>query len=212
MLKIGENLVNKDYFKEKAKVYEKDVKRVTNVENIANAIIETINLDSNMHLMDFGSGTGLLLERIAPFVRKITAIDISKSMNEQLSKKRNTLGCELDIIDVDLTLIDITEKFKGAFDGIISSMTMHHVKDISAMFAKFHKLLNDDGVIAIADLDSEDGNFHSEDTGVFHCGFDRSVITKAAQDAGFRDVAVVDASAVQKPHGQYPVFLLTAKK
>ena len=34
-------------------------------------------------------------------------------------------------------------------------------------------MLNDNGVIAIADLDIEDGNFHIEDTGVFHFGFER---------------------------------------
>jgi cyclopropane fatty-acyl-phospholipid synthase-like methyltransferase len=200
--------MSRDLFEHKAGTYEKDDNRVSNVENIANSIIASVSLDRSMHLMDFGSGTGLLLERIAPLVHKITAIDISKSMNAQLAKKQASLGCEIEILELDLASADITQKY----DGIISSMTMHHVQDVGAMFLKFHSLLNDGGIIAISDLDSEDGSFHTEDTGVFHSGFDRESIAQAAKLAQFRDVKVVDASIVRKPHGEYPVFLLTAKK
>jgi cyclopropane fatty-acyl-phospholipid synthase-like methyltransferase len=200
--------VNKDFFKEKAGSYEKDDDRVSNVENIANAIIGNLSLDQSMHLMDFGSGTGLLLEQIAPLVRKFTAVDISKSMNDQLELKRDRLGCELDILEVDLEDINIERKF----DGIISSMTMHHVKDIPAMFVKFYTLLDSAGIIAISDLDSEDGSFHTEDTGVYHFGFNRNEFFTAAKQAGFREITILDASIVKKPQGHYPVFLLTAKK
>jgi len=80
--------MNKDFFANKANIYDKDDNRVSNVENIANAIIASVIPNRNMHVIDFGSGIGLLLERIAPFVRKITAIDNSHSMNVQLEKKR----------------------------------------------------------------------------------------------------------------------------
>jgi cyclopropane fatty-acyl-phospholipid synthase-like methyltransferase len=200
--------MSRDFFEHKADIYDGDDNRVSNVENIANAIIASVDLNRKMHLMDFGSGTGLLLERIAPFVRKITAIDISKSMNEQLDKKRGSISCEIDILEIDLESTNITDQF----DGIISSMTMHHVKDIRAMFAKFYSLLNDGGIIAISDLDKEDGSFHTEDTGVYHFGFERDVITRAANEAGFREVEIVDASVVHKPHGGFPVFLLMAKR
>jgi cyclopropane fatty-acyl-phospholipid synthase-like methyltransferase len=200
--------VNKDFFKEKAGSYEKDDDRVSNVENIAKAIIGNLSLDQSMHLMDFGSGTGLLLEQIAPLVRKFTAVDISKSMNVQLELKRESLGCELDILEVDLEDINIERKF----DGIISSMTMHHVKDIPAIFLKFYTLLDSAGIIAISDLDSEDGSFHTEDTGVYHFGFNRNEFYTAVKQAGFREITIQDASIVKKPQGHYPVFLLTAKK
>lgn len=200
--------MSRDFFEHKAEIYDRDDNRVSNVENIANTVIESVSLDSEMHLMDFGSGTGLLLERIAPFVRKITAIDISQSMNDQLDKKRGNLACDTDILQVDLESTDITDKF----DGIISSMTMHHVKDIQAMFAKFYSVLNDGGIIAISDLDKEDGSFHTEDTGVYHFGFERDEIANAANQAGFLDVEIVDASVVRKPDGEFPVFLLTAKR
>lgn len=200
--------MSRDFFEHKADIYDGDDQRVSNVENIANAIIGRVCLNRKMHLMDFGSGTGLLLERIAPFVRKITAIDISKSMNEQLDKKRGSISCEIDILEIDLESTNINDEF----DGIISSMTMHHVEDIREMFDKLYSMLNDDGIIAISDLDKEDGSFHIEDTGVYHFGFEREAITSFAKQAGFREVEIIDASVVQKPHGKFPVFLLTAKR
>ncbi|HMN24006.1 MAG TPA: hypothetical protein PKE38_05880 [Ignavibacteriaceae bacterium] len=62
--------MSNDYFKLKADSYDKDANRVSNVDNIANAILKSISFNRTMHIMDFGSGTGLLLERVAPFVKK----------------------------------------------------------------------------------------------------------------------------------------------
>ncbi len=39
--------------------------------------------------------------------------------------------------------------------------------------------------IAISDLDKEDGSFHTEDTGLYHFGFERDAITSVANLAGF---------------------------
>mgnify|MGYP006206169095 FL=1 len=200
--------MSRDFFANKANSYEQNKNRVDNVDNIAKAVIGGLNLNKSMHLVDFGSGTGLLLERVAPFVGKITAVDISESMNEQLRSKIGNLACDIEILNIDLE----TEAIYGKFDGIISSMTMHHVKDISAMFRKFHALLKDGGFIAISDLDKEDGSFHTEDTGVYHNGFDRDEFAKHALAAGFMNVSVFDASVVHKPQGDYSVFILKANR
>jgi cyclopropane fatty-acyl-phospholipid synthase-like methyltransferase len=194
-----------DHFAHKAGSYEQNKDRVDNVAQIANAMIGKIPFAKPMHIMDFGSGTGLLLERIAPLVSKITAVDVSKSMNEQLREKQSRIGCDVEMLELDLETSPLNRKF----DGIISSMTMHHIKDIAAMFNKFHVLLNDGGFVAIADLEREDGTFHSEDTGVHHFGFDKDAIIKIASNAGFRNVALSTVSVVHKAQGDYPVFLLT---
>jgi len=200
--------LSKDYFEQKAESYDSDAKRVGNVDNIANSILSNISFNKNMHIMDFGSGTGLLLERVAPFVKKITAVDVSESMTKQLSEKIKNLDCEVEILQLDLTKTKLDMKF----DGIISSMTMHHIKDTQAMFNDFYTMLYDNGVIAISDLDSEDGTFHTEDTGVFHFGFDRKEFQNKAIAAGFKNVKVITASIDEKPNGKYPVFLLTGNK
>jgi 2-polyprenyl-3-methyl-5-hydroxy-6-metoxy-1,4-benzoquinol methylase len=197
--------MSKDHFSIKAKQYEKSPKRVQNVANIAKTIKRRIDFSSDMQVMDFGAGTGLLLERIAPLVKEITAIDISESMMQQLIAKEDTLACELHILKLDLEINDIDQKF----DGIISSMTMHHIKDVPAMFIKFFALLSSGGFIAIADIDTEDGSFHDENTGVHHHGFDRDWIMQQAEIAGFKNLKIETASEMSKPQGNYSVFLLT---
>lgn len=200
--------MGKDYFELKAESYDKNAKRVSNVDNIANSILSSIPFNKNMHIMDFGSGTGLLLERVAPFVKKITAVDVSEAMCKQLNDKIKNLDCEVEILQLDLTKTKLDIKF----DGIISSMTLHHIEDTQAMFNDFYKMLNDNGVIAISDLDIEDESFHTDDTGVFHFGFDRKTFQDKAIAAGFKNVKIITASIDEKPHGKYPVFLLTGNK
>ena len=199
---------NRDYFAKKASTYDLEKRRVDNVKNIADKIKDSIKLKKDMHLADFGSGTGLLLREIAPYVNKITAIDRSKSMNEVLRNNLDEIDCQVEILPIDLSI----EKPDITFDGIISSMTMHHVKDINRLFETFYDMLKSGGFIALADLDCEDGSFHSEDTGVCHYGFERDFISKCAKEAGFEDITVQDASVVKKPYGDYPVFLLCGKK
>lgn len=197
-----------DFFVHKAENYENRPNRITNLDNIAGTIIATIKLDRSMHLVDFGAGTGLLLERIAPHVRKITSIDVSPSMAKQLAEKKDRLPCELEQLELDLEKTDAP----GVYDGVISSMTLHHIRDVETLLRKFHAMLKPGGFIALSDLDKEDGRFHTEDTGVRHHGFERGWIETAARRAGFSEVATHNASVISKPDGDYPVFLLTARR
>ena len=197
-----------DRFAHKADTYDQSRQRVDNVDNIAQAMLASVPLAPTQHILDFGSGTGLLLEKIAPHVGRMTAVDISPAMNRQLHDKRDRLGCPLDILEIDLA----TTRLALEVDGIVSSMTLHHIRDIDALFRTFHGLVKAGGFIALADLDREDGSFHAEDTGVFHHGFDRDAIAETARRAGFSDVRVSTASVVNKPQGDYGVFLLTARR
>jgi putative AdoMet-dependent methyltransferase len=200
--------VTTDHFADRAAGWEQVSQRVENVENIAREMHRRLQFDASMEIMDFGSGTGLLLERIAPSVRKITAVDTSPAMNEQLDGKRDALDCELEIIERDLTREDVG----GGFDGIISSMTIHHVEDIPALFRIFHKLLKPGGFVAIADLETEDGSFHEDDTGVHHFGFDPDAFLQTVQEAGFENPQISTANVIRRPECDYPVFLLTARR
>jgi len=198
----------KDHFAHKSKSWDMNSKRVKNAKAIAEAIVKNIKLDKSMELMDFGAGTGLLSYFVAPEVHKIVAVDNSPSMLEQFEEKCNEFACETEIIHKDMSV----ETLERKFDGIISSMTIHHLKEIPALFSKFYNMLNENGFIAIADLDSEDGSFHSEDTGVHHFGFERERLRRIASDAGFVDIQFETVSIIKKPHRDFPVFLMTAVK
>ncbi len=195
-----------DKFAFKAKDYDALQRRVDNANKIANLIKQQISLNKQMHIIDFGAGTGLLLEAIASEIGKVTAIDISPSMIEVLSKKE--LPCQLEIKELDLEKEDLDIKV----DGIISSMTIHHIKDLNRLFKKFYSMLNSGGFIAISDLDKEDGSFHSVDTGVEHFGFNREEFVNLAKEVGFRNIKIEDATVISKPHKDFTTFILIAFK
>jgi len=201
----------KDYFAHKADIYEENAKRVSNVQNIADGILKKIVYSKDMHILDFGSGTGLLTQEIAPYVGNITALDMSTSMNKVLNAKKNDFPCELEVIEVDITKENHSEKFQN-LDGIISSMTIHHVEDIEDLFIKFYNMLNENGTIGLADLETENGSFHTDDTGVYHFGFDKEEFLKIAKKVGFKELNIETISIASKPHGDFPIFLLTGKK
>jgi len=198
----------KDHFAHKAKDYEKETRRVDNVKNIANGILKKLAFTKEMNIMDFGSGTGLLTSQVSPYVQKITCIDMSKSMNDVLRGKVDDYPCELEILELNLTTTLLIEKF----DSIISSMTIHHVKDIKELFHKFYNMLNVGGTIGLADLETEDGSFHTENTGVFHFGFNQDEFLQVASEVGFKDLKIEIVSIAKKPYGDYPIFLLTGTK
>ena len=197
-----------DNFKNKSKSWDMNSKIVQNAQTIAELIVKNIKLDKSMEVMDFGAGTGLLSYCVAPYVSKIIAVDNSPSMLLEFQSKCDDFSCETEVLEKDLSVDTIDRKF----DGIISSMTIHHLEDIPALFSKFYAMLNDDGFIAIADLDSEDGTFHSDNTGVHHHGFDRKVLEQSAKESDFKDVRFDLASTINKPHQTFTVFLLTAVK
>lgn len=197
-----------DRFAHKAATYDDNAGRVDNVAQIAAAIRASVDLRADHHIVDFGSGTGLLLERLADLVGAITAVDVSASMTEQLRAKLDRLPCPVHIEQVDLT----TTTIGGAFDGIVSSMTMHHISDTAALLERFHSMIPDGGFIALADLESEDGSFHREDTGVHHHGFRLGQLDAEAEAAGFSDVRSETVTVMERDGKQFPVFLLTARR
>lgn len=174
----------------------------------ADAILKKVSLDDGMDLIDFGAGTGLLTYRLIPYVRSITAVDTSPKMLEVLRSKstpkhRIKTAC-CNIIDMPL---------ETKFDGIISSMAMHHVDDTERFLKTLFEHLRPGGFIAVADLDKEDGTFHTHgNDGVFHFGFDRKALKSLAAQCGFGSVGFETALTIEKPGGAYPIFLLTAYK
>ena len=205
--------MKQDLFAHKAQEYEANGQRVATVQGIGQHLLSAVSLHGDMYLMDFGSGTGLLLEQLAPVVGKVTAVDVSAAMNQELERKRHRLPCELEILPLDLTAQPLDARLAGAcFDGIVSSLTLHHVADVPALLARFYTLLPPGGFIALADLDAEDGRFHSDMTGVFHAGFARESLAQWVTQAGFGEISLTTACQIPKPQGNYPVFLLTARR
>jgi len=197
-----------DHFAHKSKSWDLNSNRVQNAKSIAELIVDNVALSSTMKLMDFGAGTGLLSYFVSPHVDTIVAVDNSPSMLEKFKEKSIEFACKTEVLELDLS----QQSINRTFDGIISSMTIHHLKDTKALFQKLYNMLNKDGFIAIADLDSENGTFHSDNTGVFHFGFERKELKAIAKEVGFKEIRFQLASTIKKPHHEFTLFLMLAKR
>jgi SAM-dependent methyltransferase len=105
----------------------------------------------------------------------------------------------------------------GRYDVVLSSMTLHHVKDMEALFAQFHRVTAPGGSLCIADLDLDDGKFHADNTGVFHFGFSRAALREVFTEAGFdyvgdRDAAEMVKTNVNGEMGRFSIFLMIGQK
>ncbi len=177
-------------------------------EGVVGAIRANVPLDASMTVLDFGAGTGLVSNGIAPLVGHIHAVDISEAMLTQLAAKealrgRVTIHCQ-DLLSAPLEV---------KVDLVVSAMAMHHVEDTAGLFRALYGHLRPGGRVALADLDAEDGTFHAPGTeGVFHSGFDRDALGAKLTAAGFSDVAFTTAVEVHKDGRVWPVFLVTARR
>ena len=194
-------------FDKRAKDWDKGDVRVNGAQKIASAIENFIQLNKNMEILDFGVGTGLLGFAIAPKVKQVYGVDTSSKMLQILEEK-NTADLHIKYYKQDI----IKEPLKQKFDGLISSMTLHHIEDLDTFFNTIYKNIKENGFIAIADLESEDGTFHSDNTGVFHFGFDAETLQNIVQKSGFKNVTIRNINTINKAHRNFEVFLLTAKK
>ena len=197
-----------DHFANKSKSWDMNSKRVQNAKGIAELIVNNIKLNKSMEIMDFGAGTGLLSYFVAPYVEKIVAVDNSPSMLLEFQNKCGQFSCNTEVVEKDLS----TDTLDRKFDGIVSSMTIHHLEDIPALFSKFYTMLDEHGFIALADLDSEDGTFHSDNTGVEHFGFEMDKMKNIFIEAGLNDVSIDILNKIEKPHNTYEVFIIKGKK
>lgn len=197
-----------DLFEEKATDWDVN-EMVRNLSSaIGSAIKNNVKLTEEMHVLDFGAGTGLISSHVAPYVSRITAVDISEAMLTQLKAKAE-LKDKVDVVCQNILLQPLNQ----TFDLIMSAMAMHHVEDTHKMIQTFSEHLKPGALVALADLDAEDGTFHPADVeGVYHSGFAREALQKILESHQFDDVKFNTAHTVDKEGKKYPIFLVTARR
>jgi len=203
-------------FDKEAALWDEKPQRVKLATEVAEAMVQRVALTPTMEALDFGCGTGLLTLQLQPLVRSITGVDSSAGMLAVLEDKINRL--QLANVRTLLCDLDQGERLTGRYDLVVSSMTLHHIREVDTLLRQWHDVLAPGGTLAVADLDSEGGRFHGDDnTGVFHFGFDRAALSLSAAQTGFNELSVETATEIIKPDAsgrpsRFTVFLLTARK
>ena len=201
-------------FDERAKDWDSDPKKVDRARTVADAIRNSISLTADMSALEYGCGTGLLSFALQSDLGQITLADTSQGMLDVLAEKIAASGvANMQPLHLDLSVDPLPAQL---FDLTYSLMTLHHIEDARGILNKFHALLKPSGILCVADLDKEDGSFHTDGTTDVHLGFERAELQKWVEGAGFADVKFSTAYEIKKKIGDnektFPIFLLSARK
>ncbi len=202
-----------DEFQDKATTWDDDPIRTARAAAVARRIREEVPLSPDTHVLDFGSGTGLLGFHLISHVASVTFADPSGAMLQQVERKLREEGrTNGHIVRFD----PAAPVLPGRYDVIVSAMTLHHVDDPIAVLRFLASHIEPGGWLAVSDLDTEDGTFHDHPLPGVHLGFDRDLLVTRLQELGFLRARAVTAFVVrkQRPDGikEYPLFLLMGRR
>lgn len=201
-------------FDERAKDWDSDPKKVERARVMAEAIREAIPVSPEMNALEYGCGTGLLSFALQSDLGQITLADTSQGMLDVLREKIDLAGMtNMHPVRLDLETDSVPpERFHLTY----SLMTLHHIHNAKDIIGKFHALLEPNGYLLVADLDREDGSFHTDGTTDVHKGFERAELQKWVEDAGFGNVTFSTVYEIKKKINDrekvFPVFLMSAQK
>jgi ubiquinone/menaquinone biosynthesis C-methylase UbiE len=201
-------------FDERAKDWDSDPKKVERARAVAEAIRKAIPLSQEMNALEYGCGTGLLSFALQTDLGQITLADTSQGMLDVLTEKINAAG----VTNMNPVMLDLETDPAPAerYQLTYSLMTLHHIHKARDIIRKFHTVLEPNGYLLVADLDREDGSFHTDGTTDVHKGFDRAELQKWTESAGFGNVTFSTAYEIKKKiEGQeksFTVFLMSAQK
>ncbi|ABI61050.2 SAM-dependent methyltransferase [Granulibacter bethesdensis] len=120
------------------------------VEAALVADVETLSLPEGATLLDIGTGTGRILELLAPFIGSGLGIDASRTMlalaRSRLSRARLR---HCSVRQADMMRLPLPD---ASFDLTILHMVLHHSETPGAVITEAARMLKPGGTLLIVDL------------------------------------------------------------
>ena len=138
-------------------------------------------LDENWIVGDLGCGTGQLTQVLAPFVRRVIAIDESPMMLRHAQARLREAG-NVDLRRGELSALPIED---GQLDAALICMVLHHIAEPLDVLREAARVLKKDGKLLIVDMLQHDREEFRQQMGHVWLGFEPEQLEAWLRDAGF---------------------------
>jgi SAM-dependent methyltransferase len=210
-------------FDEAARTWDGEERRVLRAKAVAERLAPFFEPRRRRNALDFGCGTGLLGFFLRDLFARIDLIDPSEGMIEVLrgkieadDERRRSSGAApgATMRPVRGTIESMSSSL-GPYDAIFSLLVLHHIRDTEGTLRGLRSVLAPGGLLALVDLDTEDGSYHLEyDDFHGYNGFDRGALSDTAEKAGFAkpsfETVYVDRKSRDGGWREYPLFVMAA--
>ncbi|MEM7228077.1 MAG: metalloregulator ArsR/SmtB family transcription factor [Planctomycetota bacterium] len=141
-------------------------------------------LNRNWTIADLGCGTGNAAALLAPYVKKLIAIDREPAMLEAASRRLT------DVDNVEFRAGDLTMPplEPGEVDVAMVFLVMHHVQDPMVAVQAIARCLAPAGVLMIVDMVAHDREAYRSGMGHVHLGFDEETVQSWGDAASLKRV------------------------
>ena len=197
-----------------AATWDERPRRVELAAAVAQAIRKHVDIASKCRAMEFGCGTGMVTFNLIDVLGEVVAVDRASEMLAVVEKKAAYLGAKevsTKLVGDDLKLLGC-----GKYDLIYSNMVLHHLPEIEPVLEYLVRALKPGGVLALSDLENDDGSFHDQPEGIIQSGIQSDDLLEILGRFGLTHLGSTQAHTIlkQRPEGdlEYPIFLVWGKR
>jgi ArsR family transcriptional regulator len=143
-------------------------------------------IDPEIVMGDLGCGTGQLTETIAPYVKRVVAVDASQDMLDA-ARQRVVAASNVDLRRGELENLPIDN---GHLDAAVLSLVLHYSPAPARALAEVARVLRPGGRVLVVDMLPHEREEYQQQMGHVWLGFSEKQITRFLTSAGFGDVRV----------------------
>ncbi len=164
-------------------------------------------IDGEWTIADLGCGTGRTSEALAPFFRKVIAVDASESM---LAAARARLASHANV-DLRQGTLEALPMEAASVDAACLMLVLHHVADPAKVLQEVARVLKPGGRLLLTDMLPHERDEYRQQMGHVWLGFSERQLARHLAAAGFSGLHVVPLPPDARAKGP-TLFTATARR
>jgi ArsR family transcriptional regulator len=143
-------------------------------------------IDPAIVVGDLGCGTGQLTETVAPYVKRVVAVDASQDMLDA-ARERVMAARNVELRKGELESLPVES---GELDAAMLSLVLHYSPAPPRALSEVARVLRPGGRVLVVDMLPHERQEYQQQMGHVWLGFSEKQITRFLTNAGFGDVRV----------------------